>query len=297
MALRMIRVPALLTIGGATIYALARDSLSPNNPAAANYGDLVKVLSDHFKPKVILIYERYKFYSRNQKGTETVAEFVAGIKALAHTCSFGDQLNDMLRDRFVMGLSSSETQHTLLAEADLTFKRAVEIATAREAARRDVHAMGMASTVHSIQFSKPAKPKPQKYRSDPSRSKSVPNTACSGCGQLHWRRDCPHRDSECYTCGRKGHLKKYCFMSKSNRGSSNATRSNDRGSFKSRESRVNSVSHSSLKKDEPSCYDYVFHVNVNFHVKPIVETVLLNSVPVSMEIDTGAARSLMPRTL
>ena len=77
---------------------------------------------------------------------------MAVLKVLAHTCNFTTALNDMLRDRFVMGLSNDKTQHALLAEADLTFTRAVEIATAREAARRDVQAMGKVS-VHKVQHS------------------------------------------------------------------------------------------------------------------------------------------------
>ena len=42
-----------------------------------------------------------------------------------------------------MGLANEATQYILLAESALTFIRAVEIATAREAAYRDVQAMGL----------------------------------------------------------------------------------------------------------------------------------------------------------
>ena len=47
----------------------------------------------------------------------------------------------MLRDRFVMGLNNEKIQQTLLAETNLTFDRAVSIATAWETASKDVQAM------------------------------------------------------------------------------------------------------------------------------------------------------------
>ena len=103
----------------------------------------------HYKPKVIVIYERYKFYSRPQNSGESVADYIAGLKALAHACDFGTTLTDMLRDRFVMGLANETTQQLLLMEADLTFNKAVDMATARGATLRDVQAMG-GGTVHNI---------------------------------------------------------------------------------------------------------------------------------------------------
>ena len=109
----------------------------------------MSALKDHFKPKVIQIYERHKFHSRSQKAGETIAEYVAGLKNLAQTCGFGDNLNESLRDRFVTGLSSdTETQRVLLTEADLTVKRAVDIASAMEAARLDAEAMRQANVMH-----------------------------------------------------------------------------------------------------------------------------------------------------
>ena len=56
----------------------------------------------------------------------------------------------MLRDRFVVGLHDEATQRALLTEADLTFERAVEVASARKAAAMDVREMGRVSTIHAL---------------------------------------------------------------------------------------------------------------------------------------------------
>ena len=111
----------------------------------------------------------------------------------------------MLIDRLVMGLSNEGTQHFLPAEPDLTFKRAVDVATAREAAMRDVQAMGVSShNVHSIQSN-------QNHLSIKSTLKSnnskKPTKPCSGRGKRHWRKDCPYKDTECFNCHKKEHLK------------------------------------------------------------------------------------------
>ena len=84
-----------------------------------------------------------------QKSGEPVVDYIVMLKALAHTCDFGTMLTDMLCDRFVMGLANETTQQLLLAEADLTFNRAVDMAMAREAELRDVQAM-TGGSVHSI---------------------------------------------------------------------------------------------------------------------------------------------------
>ena len=106
-------VPAFLTLVGPKVYGLAKNLLFPKDPADCTYDEIKTALRTHFKPKVILIYERFKFHSRSQKTSESVSDFVAALKELAHTCEFGATLNDTLRDRFVTGLSNAKTQHRL----------------------------------------------------------------------------------------------------------------------------------------------------------------------------------------
>ena len=135
-------VASFLTVIGPKLYALVQNLIAPVKPKDSTYDDLVKVLKDHFKPKVITIYERFKFYNRQQEVGESVTEFVAGIRAAARTCNFGASLNEMMRDRFVVGIRDEATQRTLLCEEDLTFSKAIEMATAREIAAKDVKEMG-----------------------------------------------------------------------------------------------------------------------------------------------------------
>ena len=145
------KVSTFLSIVGPQVYGLVQNIVSPKKPKDCTYKDIIKGLQNHYKPKVIVVFERFKFYNRSQGADESIADFVAGLKACAHTCQFGNALKEMLRDRLICGIRNEATQRALLTEADLTFEKGVEIATAREAAARDVQAMCQPSpNVHNV---------------------------------------------------------------------------------------------------------------------------------------------------
>ena len=69
----------------------------------------MKSLKTHFKPQVIIIYERYQFYTHSQKFGGSTADFAAGFKSCARSCEFCNVEGGMLRDRFVIGISDVAT--------------------------------------------------------------------------------------------------------------------------------------------------------------------------------------------
>ena len=87
---------------------------------------------NHFKFKPAAIAERYVFHKQNQSVRETVSEFLIELRCLAWTCSFGNFLEEALRDLFICSLAHSCTQKKLLIEKDLTLQKAIEIAMAAE---------------------------------------------------------------------------------------------------------------------------------------------------------------------
>ena len=197
----------------------------------------------------------------------------------------------MLRDRFVTGLSNAKTQHTLLAEADLTFARAVEIATACEAAQKDVGyklweaAVALLSlegciTIRDYSSSKEKSKNSENSNSQTAAKPNAPTSPCSGCGKLHWKKDCTFKDVVCHACNRKGHIKTVCHVSKS--GNSGAIEN------------VN-FSNIDVAPTSNSSYDHVFNINSHVPSKPIVVKVCLNEREISMELDTGTAATIIPK--
>lgn len=68
---------------------------------------------------------------------ETVAHYVAELRKLTEYCEFGDTLDDMLCDKLVWGIEDGRIQKRLLAEDNLTFKKALDLALALEVAAQD----------------------------------------------------------------------------------------------------------------------------------------------------------------
>ena len=58
---RKVAVSSFLTLIGGRTYSLLRDLVSPEKPAQKKYSELVEILKTHFKPKPIMIAERFKF--------------------------------------------------------------------------------------------------------------------------------------------------------------------------------------------------------------------------------------------
>ena len=117
-----------LSVVGAGTYKVLRNIVSPAKPGDKSYADLVKALSQHFKPTPSEIVERFKFHSRVRKPGESVAAYVAELRSLTEFCNFGERLEVMIRDRLVCGINDSPIQKCLLSEPGLTYEKAVELA-------------------------------------------------------------------------------------------------------------------------------------------------------------------------
>ena len=73
----------------------------------------------------------------NQKEGESISDFIANLRRISEHCNYGTILEDMLRDRIVCGVRDKRIQQRLLAEPDLKFAKARELAIAAEAATRN----------------------------------------------------------------------------------------------------------------------------------------------------------------
>ena len=105
----------------ADTYKLLKNLLYSNKPSERTFSENCKILSDYFSPKPIIIAERFKFYTRNQKERESIASYIVNFKNLSSTCEFGAFLPEAMGDRLVCGMKDVPIQTKLLSERDLTF--------------------------------------------------------------------------------------------------------------------------------------------------------------------------------
>ena len=189
---------------GPAAYKLLCNLVTPRKPGEVEYAELVEILSAHHNPTPSEIVQRFKFNSRVRQPGESVANFIAELKALAKFCNFNDSLDDMLRDRLVCGIADLQIQKRLLAESQLSLKRATELALGMEAAVKNSQTLQPnASTprdenVHKVQT--------------PSRNRAQKSAqACYRCGKTgHMASACRHKTTKCHFCGKIGHLQSVC---------------------------------------------------------------------------------------
>ena len=180
----------LLSACGASAYQLIRSLLSPATPNERSFAEIVAVMRDHYHPRPSIIVQRYTFNSRSRKEGESIAMYVAELKKLSTECEYGDSLNEMIRDRLVCGVNDGRIQRRLLAEPDLTFKKAMEIAQAMEAADKNVQeiqgSVAQGQHVHAL----------RKGYDKPQHAKE-----CRHCGKRnHMEKDCRLKEAECFKC-------------------------------------------------------------------------------------------------
>ena len=119
---------------GAETYQLTQSLVAPKKPKERTFVQLVKLVQEHHQSTHSAIVQRYKFNSRIQGTGETVATVVTELQRLTEHCQFGQTLDDMLRDQLVCGIADGRVQCRLPTEADLTLKKALELAKAQETA-------------------------------------------------------------------------------------------------------------------------------------------------------------------
>ena len=232
--------------------------MSPKKPTELKFAEIVEVVQKHHDPKPSVIVQRYRFNSRSRWAGESVADYVAELRHLSEHCEFGKTLNEMLCDKLVCGVEEAKIQRQLLAEPDLTFDKAFELAIATESAdknAKDLQQPTSTATINRMQHKK----------------------NCHRCGDKHSATDCKFKTAECCKCGKKGHIARAC-----------------RSKPPTQEPRLprKSTQHATHIVTE-DLEDYTMYNLTGMSVKPLKVTVSVDNVDLDMEVDTGASVSII----
>ena len=91
-----------------------------------------EILFDRFEaycnPKQNVTVLRYKFNTRDQRSDENIDQYVTELRRLANDCSYGELLEEMIRDRIVCGTNNPRIKEKHLQAETLDLSRAINIA-------------------------------------------------------------------------------------------------------------------------------------------------------------------------
>ncbi|MEE4247203.1 MAG: reverse transcriptase domain-containing protein, partial [Kangiellaceae bacterium] len=270
------RVSTLLAYIGPATYKIIRGLTAPDKPVTKKFAALCKLLVDHFAPKPSVCMRCFRFNSRNRTKGESVSDFMADLRRLAQDCEYGNQLNDMLRDRLVCGIANVQIQKRLLTEKDLTLTKAVKISQAAEMASRNAEELKPNVLSHptgpQVNFKSAIKPKTKPMKSKLKQEATNYNTGSRRswyrCGSKeHLANKCNFKNVQCSYCKKVGHLQKVCLSKKS------------------------------INYTEEEVYDPLLgHIDTGGGTNAWHIVLTLNGESIKFLVDTGASVTVMPNS-
>ena len=275
----------LISASGPATYKLLRSLVGVTRMGTDSYDALVKTLKDHYDPPPSFMLERYKFNCRDRAPEESITQYIAALRALAEHCEFGDALEEYLRDRLVFGINNESIRQRLLAEKDTSYKSIVALATALQTAakgnkmiRNGDRSNNAGEGVHLLSGKRYKKPSSAHAGAGGGKPSNGEKPACYRCGGKHLATTCKFKTAECYFCKKRGHIAAACRT-------------------KARQGKAQPKSNHHLDANEggsdSDTEPYSLFTVRNPSHEPMQVELTMNGVPVSMELDTGAAVSLI----
>ncbi|XP_064461755.1 uncharacterized protein K02A2.6-like [Ornithodoros turicata] len=247
------------------------------------YKETKKALDEYYTPKKNIVLERHKFRNREQRPDEPVSAFVNALRELAKSCNFGSLEDEMIRDQLVEKCSSKALQDRLLTAEDLTLKSALEIAQRHETAVVDSKTLTQETPVQHVKTHK------KRYGNGHKKKKEQSHNQCYRCGGVnHTDDECGAKSLKCHKCNDIGHLARMCELVTKKKLQKKGN--NPPAAPKSR--KVHQVEAQLSEDDDDEDSSYTYFVGGSCH-----ETVMVDSKPVKVVIDTGTKHNLMPEKL
>ena len=253
---------------------------------ATSYAEAQRSLQNAYHKQKNVIFARHLLMSRSQKAGESISSYVHSLKQLARDCNFQavtaeTYRDDMTRDAFINGLSSSEIRRRLLEDNELSLQAAVNKADMLDRAERQSNYYSenypISKTV-AASFSK--KPMNNNNTRNITRN-SAKERKCFFCGgNLHpnGRIQCPAKNKTCSRCRKVGHFSRVCQSSNSR---STAAALEEDQADETDDQTDDTSTCISLLASAPACLNQT------------VINVIVDKLPLQALIDTGASNSFI----
>ena len=174
------------------------------------YDDIVRKLTEHFKPVKRTQYRVYDFREAEQLPNETLDAYVTRLRGLARDCAFND-IDNEIKMQITQKCRRTKVRCKSL-EDGVTLKQVMDYACGLEISEQETHIIE--KQVNRLHVTKPphaTKPhitKPHITKSSYSKPK---NTICGLCGGVYPHKgSCPAAGQQCYICQGMNHFSRMC---------------------------------------------------------------------------------------
>ena len=106
-----------------------------------NWEHVLKKFRDYCEPRNNEVFEKYKFWQRDQREGEPIDQWVNDLRILLSSCEYEDHKQSNLRDRIVFGVLDIRVKERLLRESNLNLTKALDICHAAEAIKVQMKVM------------------------------------------------------------------------------------------------------------------------------------------------------------
>lgn len=250
-----------------------------DNESDTDFDCLVKKFEDYFIPQRNIIFERAKFQDRRQIEGETVEEFYRSLKDLGKYCKYNDE-DEIIRDRFVVGLTDQKLKEKLQLVHDLTLTKALETARQHELIKKQMEQQQV--EVDMIYKGKGKSTTKSTMKPVPVRDRST--KSCSRCGRQHDRGQCFAFGKTCMKCGGRNHFAKVCRTKMPQHANASNARPHNNSKYRTthiHKKQINEVT------DEPREQYFIDNVGSSSS-EPWRVDIDVNKSRATFKIDTGA---------
>ena len=156
-----------------------------------------------------VVSERFAFWRLSQQADETIDAFVSKLQEKARTCGFGEQLEDLIRDKVVLGCLDETLLEIFLREDDMSLEQVLKICRSAESSKAQKKITSgktnaMILTVNHTGYSQTnlkAMEVEQKLK------------LCSNCGGIQTPSKCLVNSKFCSACEKSNHCAQFCQFS------------------------------------------------------------------------------------
>ena len=230
---------------------------------------ILTVLETYCVPRKNTTYERYVFRMTIQED-RSFDIFVTDLRRKAEYCDFGAIKDSLIRDQIVVGINDPKLRERLLRKTDLTLEKAIKLCRITEQSQEQSKIFISPTTqTGNIDAVKKEEPPVDTAKSKNEDSRRI--MKCKFCAASHDRGNCPNYGATCHKCNGRNHYARCCFKSK------NGTE----------ERRVLHVEVEEHENNELKEGLYIEEIQGSTR-RNIQSDLLVNDIPVSFKLDTGA---------